>query len=175
MFNNPYIQRGFNQQNMYEQIDNQINQLNHMKEQIKNNNQQPAINQTFQLAPTNNHTMRYANTIEDVNRETVYFDTPFFSKDMSVLWLKGVNGDIKTYELNEIIPKDAKDLQIEFLQSQIEELKGMIRSESSNANVSNDDAEQNATNTTTDDKSVGATTKNVKPTNVQKVSRSKTK
>lgn len=175
MFNNPYIQRGFNQQNMYEQIDNQINQLNQMKEQMKNNQQQTTpITQNFQLAP-NSHTMRYANTIEDVTKETVYFDTPFFSKDMSVLWLKSVNGNIKTYELNEIIPKDAKDLQIEFLQSQIEELKGMIRSESSNANVSNDDAEQNATNTTTDDKSVGATTKNVKPTNVQKVSRSKTK
>lgn len=174
MFNNPYMQRNINTQGMYEQIDNQINQLNHMKEQLKNN-QQPAINQTFQLAPTNNNTIRYANTIEDVNKETVYFDTPFFSKDMSVLWLKGANGAIKTYELNEIVPKDAKDLQIEFLQSQIEELKGMIRNESSNANVSNDDAEQNATNTTTDDKSVGATIKEGKPTNVQKVSRSKTK
>lgn len=174
MFNNPYMQRNINTQGMYEQIDNQINQLNHMKEQLKNN-QQPAINQTFQLAPTNNNTIRYANTIEDVNKETVYFDTPFFSKDMSVLWLKSANGAIKTYELNEIVPKDAKDLQIEFLQSQIEELKGMIKNESSNANVSNDDAEQNATNTTTDDGSVGATTKDVKPTNVQKVSRSKTK
>ena len=176
MFNNPYIQqRGMNQQNMYEQIDNQINQLNHMKEQIKNNNQQPAINQTFQLAPNNNHTMRYANTIEDVNRETVYFDTPFFSKDMSVLWLKGVNGNIKTYELNEIIPKDAKDIQIEFLQSQIEELKGMIKNESINANVSNDDTEQDATSTTADDEPARTTTKDVKSTNVQKVSRSKTK
>lgn len=177
MFNNqyPYVQRGINQQNMYEQIDNQINQLNHMKEQIKNNQQQPAINQTFQISPTSNHTMRYANTIEEVNKETVYFDTPFFSKDMSILWVKSVSGNIKSYELNEIIPKDAKDLQIEFLQSQIEELKGMIRNESSNANVSNDDAEQNTTNTTTDDESVGATIKEGKSTNVQKVSRSKTK
>ena len=143
MFNNPYMQRGFNQQNMYEQIDNQINQLNHMKEQMKNSQQQqPSINQTFQLAP-NSYTMRYANTIEDVNKETVYFDTPFFSKDMSVLWLKGVNGNIKTYELSEIIPKDAKDIQIEILQSQIEELKGMMKND---ANVSNDDSKQNATN-----------------------------
>lgn len=174
MFNNPYMQRNINTQGMYDQIDNQINQLNHMKDQLKNN-QQPAINQTFQLAPTNSNTIRYANTIEDVNKEIVYFDTPFFSKDMSVLWLKGANGAIKTYELNEIVPKDAKDLQIEFLQSQIEELKGMIRNESSNANVSNDDAEQGTTNTTADDRSVGTTTKDVKPTNVQKVSRSKTK
>lgn len=174
MFNNPYMQRSFNQQNMYEQIDNQINQLNHMKEQMKNSQQQPSINQTFQLAP-NSYTMRYANTIEDVNKETVYFDTPFFSKDMSVLWLKGVNGNIKTYELSEIIPKDAKDIQIEILQSQIEELKGMIRNESNDTNVSDNDTEQDATDTSTDDESTRTTTKDDKSTNVQKISRSKAK
>lgn len=172
MFNNPYIQRGFNQQNMYEQIDNQINQLNQMKEQIKNNQQQPAINQTFQLAPNNNHTMRYANTIDDVNKEIVYFDTPFFSKDMSILWVKSVSGNIKSYELNEIIPKDAKDMQIEYLQSQIEELKGMIKDD---ANVTNDDAKQNETNATTNDESIRTTTKENKSSSVQKVSRSKAK
>lgn len=177
MFNNqyPYIQRGFNQQNMYEQIDNQINQLNQMKEQIKNNQQQPAINQTIQLAPTNNHTMRYANNIDDVNKEIVYFDTPFFSKDMSILWVKSVSGNIKSYELNEIIPKDAKDMQIEYLQSQIEELKGMIKNESINANVSNDDTEQNETNATTNDEPIRTTTKENKSSSVQKVSRSKAK
>lgn len=119
MFNNPYMQRSFNQQNMYEQIDNQINQLNHMKEQMKNSQQQPSINQTFQLAP-NSYTMRYANTIEDVNKETVYFDTPFFSKDMSVLWIKSVSGNIKTYELSEIIPKDAKNEKIAELQRELQ-------------------------------------------------------
>lgn len=172
MFNNPYMQRGINQQNMYEQIDNQINQLNQMKEQIKSNQQQPAINQTFQLAPNNNHTMRYANTIDDVNKETVYFDTPFFSKDMSILWVKSVGGNIKSYELNEIIPKDAKDMQIEYLQSQIEELKGMIKDD---ANVTNDDAKQNETNPTTNDEPIRTTTKENKSSSVQKVSRSKTK
>lgn len=172
MFNNPYMQRGINQQNMYEQIDNQINQLNQMKEQMKNNQQQQTpITQNFQLAP-NSHTMRYANTIDDVTKETVYFDTPFFSKDMSVLWIKSVNGNIKTYELNEILPKDEKDMQIEFLQSQIEELKGMIKND---ANVANDDAKQNETNTSTNDEPVGATTKKSKSTSIQKVSRSKTK
>lgn len=175
MYNSPYFNTYSPQANI-DRINNQITELENMKKQMNQQSMQhPSINQTFQLAPNNNHTMKYANTIEEVNKEIVYFDTPFFSKDMSVLWLKSVNGDIKTYELNEIIPKDAKDLQIEFLQSQIEELKGMIKNESSNANVSNDDAEQNATNTTTDDKSVGTTTKDGKPTNVQKVSRSKTK
>lgn len=173
MYNNPYM-ANFNpnlgQQTLNERIDNQIAQLNQMKEQIKNNAQQPAINQTFQLAPTNNHTMRYANTIDDVNKEIVYFDTPFFSKDMSVLWIKNVKGDIKTYELNEIIPKDAKDMQIELLQAQINELKGKIEND---ANVSNVNAEQNTTNTTANDKPNGTTTQSTKSSSVSKVSRSK--
>ena len=138
MYNNPYINpynNNIGQQGLNERIDNQIAQLNQMKEQIKNNAQQPAINQTFQLAPTNNHMMRYANTIDDVNKETVYFDTPFFSKDMSVLWVKTVSGNIKTYELNEIIPKDEKDIKIEYLQAQIEELKKGIKNNESNANI----------------------------------------
>ena len=170
MFNNPYIQRGFNQQNMYEQIDNQINQLNQMKEQMKNNQQQTTpITQNFQLAP-NSHTMRYANTIEDVTKETVYFDTPFFSKDMSVLWIKNAKGDIKTYELNEIVPKDEKDMQIEYLQSQIEELKGMIKNEQSNTNV---DEPKVAEDTTTIDEPIREPIKKNKSTSIQKISSSK--
>lgn len=116
----------YGQQNFSERIDSQIAQLQQMKEQMKNA-QQPAINQTFQLAPTNNHTMRYANTIDDVVKETIYSDTPFFSKDMSIVWIKDSKGNIKTYELNEIIPKDSKDLQIESLQMQLAELRKEIR------------------------------------------------
>lgn len=175
MYNNPYMNytNNFNQQSLNDRIDNQIAQLNQMKEQIKTNTQQPqtqpSINQTFQLAP-NNHTMRYANTIDEVNKEIVYFDTPFFSKDMSILWVKNAKGDIKTYELTEILPIDEKDMQIKYLQSQIEELKGMIKND---ANVTNDDAKQITTNTTGDDNSNGEKFESNKSTSVQKVSRSK--
>jgi hypothetical protein len=128
MYGNPYMQNystPFGQQTLNERIDTQIAQLNQMKEQMKN--QQPtSINQTFQLAP-NSHTMRYANTIDDVSKETVYFDTPFFSKDMSVLWVKGVNGVIKSYELKEIVKKDERDLLIESLQMQVTELRKEIK------------------------------------------------
>ena len=172
MFNNGYVRpyNNVSQQNMYEQIDNQINQLQQMRDQIKNNNQQPAINQTFQLAPTNNHTMRYADTIDEVSKEIVYFDTPFFSKDMSVLWIKNIKGDIKTYELNEIIPKDSKDFEIDFLKSKIEELEGMIKND---ANVTNVDAKQITTDTTKYDEPTRTTIKENKSTSIQKISRSK--
>lgn len=172
MFNNGYGRpyNNLNQQNMYEQIDNQINQLQQMREQIKNNATQPAINQTFQLAPTGTNTMRYANTIEDVGREIVYGDTPFFSKDMSVLWVKNTKGNIRSFELNEIIPKDSKDMQIEYLQEQIEELKGMIKNEQFTTNVI---TEQNATNTNENDEPIGKPIETSKPTGISKISRSK--
>lgn len=123
MYNNPYM-RNYNQQNMYDQIDNQINQLQQMREQMKNNaNQQPAINQTFQLAPSNLGGLRYFNTLDEVDKEVVYSDTPFFSKDMSVLWLKNNKGEIRTYELKEIVPLDDKDVQIQLLQNQLNEAR----------------------------------------------------
>ena len=59
-------------------------------------------------------------------------DTPFFSKDMSVVWVKNTKGEVKTYELTEIIPKDDKDIEIEMLKAQINEMKGMIQNAKSN-------------------------------------------
>lgn len=130
MYNNPYmLNQNYNQQSMNERIDNQIAQLQQMKEQMKHNTQ-PAINQTFQLAPQQSG-MKFANSLDDVNKEMVYVDTPFFSKDMSVVWIKNNKNEIKAYELNEIVPKDEKDIKIDFLLAQIEELKkGMRKNES---------------------------------------------
>lgn len=158
MYNNPYMnyQQSFNQQNLNERIDNQIAQLQQMKEQMENS-QQPAINQTFQLAPTHSNGMRYANSLDEVSREMVYIDTPFFSKDMSVVWVKNNKNEIKTYELNEIIPKDDKDIRIEYLEAQIKELKKGIKT-----NESNDDINEPITNTN----------ESKEPTNVSDVSKS---
>jgi hypothetical protein len=159
----------YNQQNLNERIDSQIAQLNQMKEQIKNN-QQPAINQTFQLAPTNNHSMKFANSINDVNKEIVYNDTPFFSKDLSILWIKNAKGDVKSYELKEIVEKNEKDLLIDALMLQIEDLKGRLNNETY---PRDDNAEQIATNTATNDESIGTTTKKSKSSSVSKISGSK--
>lgn len=167
MYQNPYMQ-GFNAQANIDRINAQMAELEKMKQQIQQPPQQQmptSLTQNFQLAPTHQGGMRYANTIDDVGKEVVYADMPFFSKDMSVVWIKNNKGDIKTYELKEIVPLDSKDMQIQYLQSQIEELKGMIKNES-NTNVSNDDTKQNATDTTTDDGATRTTTKKSKSTNV---------
>lgn len=131
MYGNPYMPQTFNRQEAVDRINANMNELERMKQQLQQPPQQPTnLTQNFQLAPQNKDVIRYANSIDEVNRDMVIGDTPYFSKDMSVVWVKSTNGNIKTYELNEIIPKDEKDLQIEFLQSQIEELKGMIKNES---------------------------------------------
>lgn len=120
MFNNPY----YNPQASLDRINNQIAELEKMKQQIPQQLQQPTnLTQNFQIAPQTQTGIRYANSIDEVKKEMIISDTPFFSKDMSVLWIKNIKGEIKAYTLAEIIEKDEKDIQIEFLQAQIEELK----------------------------------------------------
>jgi len=124
---NPY-----NRQVEIERINSQMAELEKLKNQMQQPPQQPTnLTQNFQIAPTNREVIKYANNIEEVQRDMVIGDTPYFSKDMSVVWIKNTKGEIKTYELTEIIPKDNKDIQIEYLKSQIEELKkGMKKYES---------------------------------------------
>jgi len=137
MYNNPYATI-YNSQANIDRINNQIAELERLKSQIPTQTmQQPAsLTQNFQLAPNNNlSVMRYSNSMDEVQKEVVIGDTPFFSKDMSVVWIKDAKNNIKTYELKEIIPKDNKDLQIEYLQAQIEELKRGMKNNESNDNV----------------------------------------
>jgi len=125
----------YNPQASIDRINMQIAELEKMKTQIPIN--QPAINQTFQLAPSNQSTIRYANNIEEVQKDIVIGDTPFFSKDLSIMWLKNTKGEVKPYELKEIVQKDEKDILIDNLQYQIEELRKEIKNAKSiNDNVS---------------------------------------
>lgn len=172
--NNPYMM-GYNPQNTVDKINAQINELERLKSQIPQNNQpqQPTnLTQNFQLAPQNHDVIKYASSMEEVQRDMVIGDTPYFSKDMSVVWIKNTKGEIKTYELNEIIPKDEKDLQIELLMSQISELKGMIANERANANVITAEV---PTDTTTSDDTAGGATQKSKSTSVSRVSTGKKK
>jgi hypothetical protein len=130
MYNNPY---NYNPQVNIDRINNQIAELERMKAQIPQQ-MQPAINQTFQLAPTNREVIRYANSIDEVQKEMVIGDTPYFSKDLTIVWIKNIKGEIRSFELNEIIAKDNKDLMIENLQLQIKELRKEIK----NANTTNE-------------------------------------
>lgn len=147
---------GYNPQATAERIDASIAQLQQMKQQLPQVPAPTAINQTFQLSP-NTTLIRYVNSLDDVSKEFVIGETPFFSKDMSVLWIKDIKGNVRTYELNEIVEKDEKDMQIELLQAEIENLKkGMVINE---GNVTNDDATKDETDTSRNDEPNGATIK----------------
>ena len=125
MFNNPY---NYNQQANLERINNQIAELEKMKNQISNPLPQPTnLTQNFQIAPTNQASMRFANSIDEVKKEIVIANTPVFTNDLSVVWVKNIKGDIKTYEMKEIVEKDEKDLLIDSLQLQIKDLKEVIK------------------------------------------------
>ena len=116
-----------------DRINSQIAELEKLKQQIS---QPTSINQTFQLAPTTG--IKHAESIEQVQKEIVSVDTPYFSKDMSVLWLKKASGDLKTYELKEIVEKDEKDLKIEFLMARIEEMEKEVNNGKSNDESTNE-------------------------------------
>lgn len=153
MYNNPYYS-AYNPQVSLDRINGQIAELEKIKQQIS---QQPIhqptnLTQNFQLVPTNQSVIRYATSMDDVQKESVVNDTPYFSKDMSVVWIKNAKGEIKTYELTEIIPKDNKDLQIEYLQAQIEELKKGIKNES------NTNSYESVTNSIEDEESSSVST-----------------
>lgn len=170
MYANNFFTSPYNNQNNIDRINAQISDLEKLKAQLQKPVQPTSLTQNFQLAP-NIESMKYANSINDVEKESITNDTPFFSRDLSVVWIKNLKGEIRTFELNEIVVKDDKDLQIEFLQAQINELKrGMIN----NAQYfTNDIKEQDATDTSECDATVRAATKSTKSTSVSKVSRSK--
>ena len=157
MYNNPYMNM-YNSQSNIDRLNEQINNLEKMKQQLQQPVQPTNLTQNFQLAPSNKDVIRYASSIEEVQRDMVIGDTPYFSKDMSVVWIKNTKGEIKIYELTEIIPKDEKDIKIEFLEAQIKELKeGMKKYAKPN------------------DDDVNEPIKNEEPTNVSNGRTSKTK
>ena len=120
--NNPYG-ISYSVQPNIDRINAQINELEKLKEQIQKPLQPTSLTQNFQLSSQNRDVIRYVSSINDVQNDVITGETPYFSKDMSVVWIKNLGGDITAYELKEIVAKDEKDLQIEVLQSQINELR----------------------------------------------------
>ena len=117
---------GFNPQAL--DIDRQIQEeRNKMAELERRKMQlmygQPTIlNQTIQTG-SQASSIRYAESIDDVKREMIFMDTLFVNRAFTNMWYKTPTGAIKTYMLEEFIPKDEKDIKIEKLESEIKELK----------------------------------------------------
>ena len=185
MNNNPYMNpyiNTYNQQpmNNMQQVNNYDEYLKYLekeKERIEKSKeqyinrfqqQQPTLNQTIQVTPTPSQSiaLKHVKGVEDVNSELVMFETPFVLDDYSTLFIKNTKGEVRTFVMEEIIPKDEKDKIIEQLRLENEELKGMISNESTNA--TNDEQSNTAI-----DKSVK--TKTASNVSVSRTSKAKSK
>ena len=124
---------------MREKIDNQMRQMQQLNQNQMQQQPIPQINQSFQLAPnpsSNELESKYVNNIDEVKGIFVMKTGVFLDKDLNNLWIKNTNGDIRTFELSEIIPQDPKDIEINNLKKELQRMREMIVSES---NVNNSD------------------------------------
>lgn len=138
---NPYNNQMYMQdlQGLRDRIDRQMQMAN------QNQPQATPITQNFQLAPNQNNGIKYVNSIEDVRKELVFADTLFVNKEYTQLWVKNASGEVKTYELKEIIELDEKDRKIADLEAKI----NMLVKEKENEQYVN----ENANGTTSSKKS----------------------
>ncbi len=137
-------------QNMREKIDRQMQQM----QQLNQQQQQPIpqVTQNFSIAPTQNNTSeleaKYVNNIDEVKNTFVMKTGVFLNKDFTSLWVKTTDGNIKTYELNEVIQQDPKDVEINNLKRELERMREMIsydnKSDVDNSNNDGADESKNA-------------------------------
>lgn len=140
--NQYYMQNMQDLQNMKERIDKQMQQMQQFNQNQTQQPQIPQVNQTFQLAPnpTNNELeSKYVNNIDEVKGIFVMKTGVFLNKELNTLWIKNTNGDIRTFELNELVEIDPKDREIAILKQELEKMKEMISNES---NVNNTDYDE---------------------------------
>lgn len=141
--NQYYMQNMQDLQNMREKIDRQMQQIQQLNQNQMQQQPTPTnLTQNFQLAPnpTNNELeSKYANNIDEVRNTFVMKTGVFLNKELNTLWIKNTNGDIRTFELNELVEIDPKDREITMLKQELEKMKEMISNES---NVNNSDYDE---------------------------------
>lgn len=112
-----------------QETQNRLDNFKQQRDQLLQNSQQVPmqqptnLTQNFQLASNNTGNIRLVNSIEDVQKEIVLADTYFIANSLNGLWIKNARGEIRTFQLVEVKPKDEKDLIIEKLQRELESLK----------------------------------------------------
>ncbi len=142
-----YMQNMQDLQNMREKIDRQMQQVQQMNQNQMQQQPVPNVTQNFQLAPNpsnNELESKYVNNIDEVKGIFVMKTGVFLNKELNTLWIKNTNGDIRTFELNEIIPQDPKDIEINNLKKELQRMREMINygNESDVNNSDNDGADE---------------------------------
>lgn len=149
--NQYYMQNMQDLQNMKERIDKQMQQMQQLNQNQMQQQQQPApITQNFQLAPNPNNNeleSKYVNNIDEVKGIFVMKTGVFLNKELNTLWIKNTNGNIRTFELNELVEIDPKDREIAILKQELEKMKEMISNESNGNSTIIDEPNESKTTT----------------------------
>ena len=143
--NQYYMQNMQDLQNMREKIDRQMQQMQQLNQNQMQQQPVPNVTQNFQLAPNPNNNeleSKYVNNIDEVKGIFVMKTGVFLNKELNTLWIKNTNGDIRTFELSEIIDIDPKDKEIAMLRQELEKMKEMISNESNVNNTDYDGADE---------------------------------
>lgn len=118
----------YNTRQSYEQnLRNIIDQANNQLQQLQSQQPVPTnLTQNFQITPQqqnpNELQSAYASNIDEVRNVFMTKNGAFMDKNLTTLWFKNTEGKIRIFTLTEVIEKDKKDLEIEALKKQIEEL-----------------------------------------------------
>ena len=131
---NPYIQ---DLQSMRDRIDRTMQQY---QQQNQNIPQQPQIHQNFQIAPVQQSELeaKFANNIDDVKNTFVMREGLFINRDVDTLWIKNINGDIKTYSLQEVVEIDPKDAEIENLKNELSSMRQLLSQQVAQQKINNE-------------------------------------
>ena len=138
-----------NLKNIINQANGQLQQLQQMQNPMQIPQQPTNLTQNFQLAPNSNNNnneleSKYAEDIDEVKGIFVMKTGVFLNKELNTLWIKNTNGDIRTFELNEIIPQDPKDIEINNLKLELQKMREMINydNKSDVDNTDNDESNE---------------------------------
>lgn len=115
-------------QGMRDNIDRRLQQYQQNQNQLMQ--QQPQIQQTFQLSNPNTNASdfdgKYAENIDEVKNILVFRNALFLNKNMSKLWFKDTSGNIRIFDLSEEIPVDENAEEINRLKKEINDLKALL-------------------------------------------------
>jgi len=115
-------------QSVYEQnLENIIQQANGQLQQLRSRPTPTNLTQNFQITPQNSTPNElqsaYVSGVEEVKNIFMTKNGIFVDKGLTNLWFKNTEGNIRTFTLQEVVQKDEKDLEIEKLKKQLEDLK----------------------------------------------------
>lgn len=124
---NPLNQTAYEQnlENIIQQASGQLQQLRNRPVATPTN-----LTQNFQITPQNTNPNElqsaYVNNAEEVKNTFMTKNGVFVDKNLTTLWFKNTEGKVRTFTLAEVIEKDEKDVEIESLKKQLQEMKALI-------------------------------------------------